>query len=99
MLIFHETRNLAPKARQRCFETETNLISAIEKLLARGYATGEFQMDDIAIVAHNIVVNGEMWAVRRWFLKECCTLEEYTEREIDIIFRGIRKGKNLSTAS
>jgi AcrR family transcriptional regulator len=99
MLVYHDTRNLARRARERCFDTEKKLIASIEELLARGNATGEFQIDNVTLVAHHILVNCQMWAIRRWFLKHCCTLEEYIENQIELINHGICKGKTVATVT
>lgn len=91
MLIYHETRNLAPKARQRCFDIEKRLISKIGEILTRGCEKGEFQIQNIPLMAHTIVTIGQMWAVRRWFLKTCCSVDEYIEQQTNLILRGICK--------
>ena len=70
-------------------DMETRLQSIIEKVLAMGIETGEFKkLDNIQIVAHDIMIIGEMWAVRRWLRREI-TLEEYIHEQTKFILNGI----------
>lgn len=90
LFSYQEIKNLRPEARQPILDFEKRIVTAFEKLLARGCATGEFRIDDVRTVAHNIVILGQMWAVRRWFLRETYTLEEYIEEQVEFILKAIR---------
>ena len=90
LFSYQEARNVRPEARQSILDQERSIVAAFEWLLANGCATGEFRIDHVKTVAHNIVIIGEMWAVRRWFLRETCTLEEYIKEEVEFILRAIR---------
>jgi len=50
---------------------------------------GEFDIGNITLMAHDIVVSGHMWAVRRWFLGSQCTLEEYIREKTESILKAI----------
>lgn len=89
VFIYQETKNLQSSARQSVLDAERRLVSIFERLLTRGCETGEFKIDNVTLVAHDIVVVAEMWAVRRWFLRKCCTLEEYTRHHIDSFLKCI----------
>ena len=99
ILVYHETRNLTASARQACFDMEMRLLTLIENLLTRGCETGEFEIDDIPTVAHNIQVLAEMWAVRRWFLRERYTLEEHIREQTKFILRAICSDKGIAAES
>lgn len=90
LLAYQESRNLQQKVRERTFEQEVNIIKVFEEILARGCETGEFQVNDVTLVANNIVVIGDTWAFRRWLLAKRYTLEEYIKEQTDIIIDGIR---------
>ena len=89
VFIYQETKNLQSSARQSVLDAERRLVNVFERLLIRGCETGEFNIDNVTLVAHDIVAVGEMWAVRRWFLRRCCTFEEYTRHHIDSFLKHI----------
>jgi len=89
ILFYQEAKSLSPRARKSVMEAEKGIVDAFEKILIRGHEAGDFTVDNSKLVAHDIVVAGEMWAVRRWFLRECCTLDEYIKREIEWVLKGI----------
>lgn len=89
LFVYHETVNLNYKARQNIFQYEERAIHSFEKLLASGVETGQFKIDDVGLVAHDIVVLGQIWAIRRWFLRKRYTLEEYIEKETECVLKHI----------
>jgi len=50
---------------------------------------GQFHAPDPKLVAHSITVMGHMWAFRRWFWKQHCTLEEYIQRQTLLVMGGV----------
>jgi len=70
-------------------ERERGLVSEFEKLLRRGCNTGEFKIDDVPLVANNIVITGHKWALRRWMLGKICTLDEYIHSQTGYILKTI----------
>lgn len=87
LFTYQETRNLQPQARNSVLDTDKRIVALFEALLAKGRATGEFKIDDVKMVAHNIVIIGHMWATRRWYLREWSTLEVYTREQTKLIFK------------
>lgn len=96
VFIYQETKNLEASSRRSCLDMEIRCVAAIESLLTRGCATGEFSMRDVTAMAHNIMVTAEMWAFRRWSLRKRYTLEEYITEQTELILRAI--GVNTDTA-
>lgn len=94
IFMYSEMRSMNVHIRKQIANAEVNLIEAVQKLLDRGCATKEFQIHDTRLVAHNIVVFLEMWAVRRWFLAKHYTFEQYIKEQIEFIFRAIQADTN-----
>ena len=93
VLFWHqETRNLPPGQRDRLLENEMVLASLFEKLVERGRKTGIFTIEDPALAAHSIIVLGDMWAFRRWWLGRRYTSGQYIQKQVDFILRGLRDG-------
>ena len=89
LFTYQETKNLDAKARRRVLESAARDVAACEGLLRRGVELGEFHIGNITLMAHDIVVSGHMWAVRQWFLRSQCTLEEYTREKTESILKAI----------
>jgi TetR/AcrR family transcriptional regulator, cholesterol catabolism regulator len=89
LFFYQETKNLQPDARKIIMDRERGLISEFERLLHRGCQAGEFKIDNIQLVANNIVITGHMWALRRWMLGKICTLDEYIRNQTGYILKTI----------
>jgi hypothetical protein len=89
VLAYQEANSLLPDARKRVLGSDNGITAAFEKVLTRGCETGEFKIRNSALLAHDILVLGQMWAARRWFLRERYTFEQYMEEQIALIFSAI----------
>ncbi len=89
LFTYQETKNLKSSARQRMLESAARDVAVCEDLLRRGIEAGEFSMENPTLVAHKIIVLGHMWAVRRWFLRTCCTLDDYIREHTEFILKTI----------
>jgi AcrR family transcriptional regulator len=87
LFIYQETKNLPDIARQSVFDSEARILAVFEKLLTRGVESGEFSIDCPRLIAHNIVVLGHAWALRRWYLRKHWTFETYVKKQTDAILR------------
>ncbi|MGI9554080.1 MAG: TetR/AcrR family transcriptional regulator, partial [Thermodesulfobacteriota bacterium] len=67
------------------------MTQIFEEILLKGSKDGEFAIDkkDIRLIAHNIMVLGQMWAFRRWVIQKNYTLERYTEIQTSSILSRI----------
>jgi len=93
ILFWHqETRNLSAELRKRLLDNECVLLSIFEKILEKGRKKGIFKINNIRLVAHNIIVMADMWSFRRWDLKRHITAEQYRKDQTDFILHGICDG-------
>jgi len=93
VFVYQETKNLPPNAREQIFESEGRIHDIFEKILKRGCESCEFDMGDPALIAHNIVVLGHAWALRRWYLRKRWTFESYLKEQTDSLMKMLRKGR------
>jgi len=84
---YQEIRYAPPEVQRAIREWDTRAVALFEKILAKGCMSGEFKVDDITMVAHIIVSGGEMWAVKRWFLRKHFTLKEYISAQVKMTLR------------
>lgn len=92
LLIYQESNCLTPELRRRVLESEEHITSNFRRLIEQGVRDGSFRPIDhreMRLMAHNIVVLGQMWAFRRWYLKNHFTLEEYIAAQFDSIIRAL----------
>lgn len=96
LFTYQETKNLYPPARQRILDAASRDVAVCEQLLKRGVESGEFKINNPLLLAHNIIILGHMWAVRRWFLRKRCTLEEYIIEQTESILKTILVDKRAA---
>ena len=67
------------------------LTKIFENILAQGIKEKTFNIDKhtAKIVANNIMVQGQMWAFRRWIVQKNYSLNNYTKIQVDLIINAI----------
>jgi len=86
---YQETRNLLPAQRKKLLAYEYLFAETFNKILVAGCKSGHFRDHDTLLMSHNIIVLGDMWAFRRWFLHKHYTLAQYTREQIELILSRI----------
>ena len=64
---------------------ETAIVSFFEELLGDGIKAGDFKVRNPFLLAHDILMYGHDWAVRKWFLKQYITLDEYIKERVQMV--------------
>jgi len=82
---YQEAKNLTPAQFKALKLQEDYTIQLFQMILERGINSGKFKIKNPAMAANNIVVLCDMWAFRRWLLKERYTVEQYTREQTDLI--------------
>ncbi len=88
LLIYRETASLARESQGYVLRNEARIAGLFAEILERGVAEGSYQFEDaraLELMAHNIVVMGHMWALRRWALRDRFSLAEYTKEQTSLI--------------
>ncbi len=99
LFAYQETKNLPDNARQSIFDSEARILTVFEKLLTRGVEEGEFNIDDPKLIAHDIVVLGHAWALRRWHLRKHWTFKTYVKEQAEAILKAIMVDNNTGVAN
>ncbi|MDO9333999.1 MAG: TetR/AcrR family transcriptional regulator [Dehalococcoidales bacterium] len=66
-----------------------DLIHFFEDLLNDGIEAGEFEVDNVTLVAFNTYMLRGIFATRQWFLKDRFTSEEYATQQTNAILKQI----------
>jgi len=99
LFAYQETKNLPGNARQTIFDSEARILTVFEKLLARGIEEGEFNLENPKLIAHDIVVLGHAWALRRWHLRKHWTFKTYVKEQVNAMLRAITVDKNTAVVN
>jgi len=95
--------------REMLLRSQLEIMGVFEELLNEANKKGKLKVDNPAFVAHQILITGYDWALRRWYLRSHFTLEEYCDWEIRMLLRQlgvdarvipklIEKSRNVSGA-
>lgn len=92
LLIYQEIKSLPKEPMRYVLHREEQITSNFEQILEKAIADGSLQLDPkfIKLMAHNIMVFGQMWVFRRWALRKYYTLNEYVEMQTNFLFNGFQ---------
>lgn len=91
MAVFctREYLNFSPARASLLSGLVNEYIIFFEGLLNEGIRTGEFKVENPRLVAFNIWVLQQEWAMRRWFWRGKITAEEFAKQQADLILGSI----------
>ena len=92
LVMYQEVKSLSKDALPYVLKKEIEMVGMFEQIISRCVENKELDLteDQIKMIAHNIFVQGQMWAFRRWSLKKMYTLEEYIELQTKLLFQGMK---------
>ncbi|MFS0574043.1 TetR/AcrR family transcriptional regulator [Sporosarcina sp. 179-K 3D1 HS] len=87
VLMYQETASLETEARRAFLGREQLLRNHLQSQIEQGIERGAFQVkpDAAPLIAEDILVQGQMWAFRRWSLSGKYSLEEYKVLRINLL--------------
>lgn len=90
-IMYQETKSLPKPKMQYILSKELEMVSIFEELLknCRTEYSLELTDDEIYIAAHQIVVQGQSWAFRKWALSKRFTIGQYIDTETKLLLKGI----------
>jgi len=91
LLLYQETKSLNKSSRNYIFNAELELTKIFQNILKLCIKekTISLRNKDTTLVAHNIMVTGQMWSFRRWAISREISLDKYIEVQTKRILRGI----------
>lgn len=93
LLIYQETKSLPQETLTYVLNKEERITEIFESILRQGKDDGSLQLEtkELKLMAHNIVVLGEMWVFRRWALVKHFNLEEFIDTQTRLIVEQLKK--------
>ncbi|MFE8698035.1 TetR/AcrR family transcriptional regulator [Cytobacillus sp. FJAT-53684] len=91
LVMYQEVKSLSKDALPYVLKKEIEMVEMFEKLINGCIENGELDLveDQVKMIAHNIFVQGQMWAFRRWSLKRIYSIDDYIKLQTDLLFQGI----------
>ncbi len=84
LVMYQETKSLQKDALKYVLEKEKEMVEMMQNLIQQCIQSGELTMNEqeSKLLAHNILVQGQMWTFRRWSIRKLFTLDEYISIQI-----------------
>ncbi|WP_245805885.1 TetR/AcrR family transcriptional regulator [Bacillus alkalicellulosilyticus] len=91
LVMYQEVKSLPKEALAYVLEKELEMTEMIEKIIRDCVEQKLLTLneDQINLMAHDILVKGQMWTFRRWVIQRNYTLQQYTDMQIEFILKGI----------
>ncbi|MGG0671037.1 TetR/AcrR family transcriptional regulator [Sporosarcina koreensis] len=95
VVMYQESKSLPKDALQYVLKKEMEMVALFKNLLQACVRSGEMRIDEEAVdmAAHHVVIQGQMWAFRRWALRGTYNIEEFISFQTDQLFKGIVKNQ------
>jgi len=93
VVMYQESKSLPKHALEYVLKKEVEMVGIFHQMILRCIQNKELLLskEQAQLYAHTLVVQGQMWAFRRWALKKDYTLYDFTELQISLLFNGMKK--------
>lgn len=93
LVMYQESKSLPSEALRYVFTKELEMVEQFETIIRKCMEAGNLRIgpDEVSLIAHHILVSGQMWSFRRWALRREYTLQRYIEIQTDQIIKGLEK--------
>jgi len=87
LLIYQEIKSLPREPMRYVLQREERITQFFEVMLRQAIADGSLQVDPnfVKLMAHNIVILGQMWVFRRWALRKHYSLSDYIKEQTNML--------------
>ena len=91
VVMYQESKSLPKDALQYVLKKELEMVALFKNLLTACVRSGELRIgeEEVDMAAHHVVVQGQMWAFRRWALRDSYSIEEFITAQTHQLFKGI----------
>ncbi|KAF0825358.1 TetR/AcrR family transcriptional regulator [Cytobacillus firmus] len=98
LVMYQEVKALTKDALPYVLKKEIEMVGMFEHVITLCVENGELELPEekIKMIAHNIFVQGQMWAFRRWSLQKMYSIEEYIQLQTNLLFQGIKDSGKVS---
>ena len=87
--FYIEFLSFSPEAQQTILDITTRDMETCAAILSKGVQNKEFKIADVRVMSNSVIVLAHMWVLRRWYLHDICSMDEYIKIQTDLILHGI----------
>ncbi|MYL57315.1 TetR family transcriptional regulator [Virgibacillus halodenitrificans] len=81
LIMYQEAKSLKKDTKEYVLQKERDMVGMLEEVILTCLPE-KISHQDVALLANNIFVQGQMWGFRRWMLQRQFTFEQYMDRQI-----------------
>ncbi|KKI89666.1 TetR family transcriptional regulator [Bacillus sp. SA1-12] len=91
LVMYQEAKSLSKDALPYVLKKENEMAAMFKKIIDSCLEKGELTLteQEAELISHNIIVQGQMWAFRRWVLQKLYTIDQYIELQTKMILQGV----------
>lgn len=92
LVMYQEVKSLTKDALPYVLGKELEMVDLFKQMIQGCVENKELFLSEnqIKMMSHNIYVEGQMWAFRRWALRKMYTLDEYIELQTGFLIEGAK---------
>lgn len=92
LVMYQESKSLPKDALEYVLSKEIEMVGVFENILEGCVSSRELEMPkkEIQLLAHQIVLQGQAWAFRRWAWRKDFKIEDYIKMQTKILLNGIQ---------
>ncbi|MDQ8705653.1 TetR/AcrR family transcriptional regulator [Streptomyces sp. LHD-70] len=98
VLAYRESQTLDVEGRRQLMELEIRTAAPIKQAVADGISQGVFRDVDPDLVTHNLALVAHGWALKHWNLADRFTVDEYVEREFELLLASVVRHTDVENA-
>lgn len=89
VLAYRETRTLPRGGRELVQHMEVDTARPLAEVITEGQQAGLLDPSLIApLIAHDLIVLGQAWALKHWYYSRLVSLDEYVAAQFALVLRG-----------
>jgi AcrR family transcriptional regulator len=91
LVMYQEAKSLSKDALPYVLKKEAEMAAMFKKIIDSCIKNGELTLteQESELISHNIIVQGQMWAFRRWTIQKIYTIDQYIELQTKVILQGV----------
>jgi TetR/AcrR family transcriptional regulator, cholesterol catabolism regulator len=91
LVLYQETKSLSKDALPYVLRKELEMADLFKKIIVSCVMNGELTLTEpeCELIAHNIIVQGQMWSFRRWALQKTYTIDQFVELQTKRVLQGV----------
>ncbi|QUG40474.1 TetR/AcrR family transcriptional regulator [Psychrobacillus sp. INOP01] len=92
VVMYQESKSLPKGALEYVLTKELEMVDIFHKIIIGCIQAGELELTEAQahLYAHTLVVQGQMWAFRRWALRKEYDIEQFTDLQIELLLHGMK---------